>query len=759
MASSKGSSRGRFSLNEAILFGCVIGLIGVILSATPFGRNLEQNYGLSFLFGIRGPLQPPDGAVIIGIDTQATAPDVSENPEQTTGEWDRRFLADLIVILADLDVSVIAVDLFLSKQHEDAEDEALQRAIKSADRVILYQELAKNKELQDVIVEPLTRFRNEAAGLGSFVLPSIPERADYFWPFFHIDQEANTGIEETPGEGTTPLAYESPSLPLAALHLQVKRATDPRIWESLLPNPEPDNKYLMHNADQFLATIGELRTRTRQHELLQFYLQSTFPDSSNETNNALYSLITSYSWPSIRHINFYGPAATIPTINSTELMRSAGTTEMEDFKWLKDKVVFLGYVPDSPDKQVGRYLTNFIGEDRLDLSSVEIAATAYLNLRHREWIRPSVPLYRTLLVLVFGFVVGFTTLKFHPTISITTVFALSTLTLATVWWKFGANQLWLPVVIPLGILLPGAVSIGLLWQFLRTRRERNLYRKGLRLYVPRQAVEKMEAEGDFQAESELTYCTCLFADIAEFTPLSEAMSPLELAQFSTEYFTPLNTCIQNNSGDVLSTVGDEILAVWTASDAVKAPRILACDTSLQMLDSISEFNNAHQQHSIFTRFGIHAGWLVIGNIGGGGHANYSIIGDVANSAKRIEELNKILGTQVLVTGEVIDGLDKFLSRRVGSFFVKGKSQPLEVYELCCIKQQASEMRLEQYAEFAVALDEFVSGNYQTSKRLFSIYRENNEHDGPTEYYLDLLGNPQNLEESVDNAGGIHLTAS
>ncbi len=751
------NSKGRFSLIEAMLFGCAIGLVGVILSATPLGRNLEQNVGLSLLFGMRGTLPPPDGAAIISIDTQATASGEGETPRETTGEWDRRILADLIDALVDLDVSVIAVDLFLSKQHEDAEDERLQRSIKSAGRVILYQELEKNNKYQDVIVEPLTRFRNEVAGLGSFVLPTIPARADYFWPFFSINQEAEPAIEGNTGDGSTPLAYESPSLPLAALHLQVNRATDPRIWESLLLKSEPGDGNLGHEADRFLATIRELRARTRQHELLQFYLQSTFPDSGNEMNDALYSLILSYSWPSIRYINFYGPAATVPTIDSMDLIRSAGTNTMEYFRWLRDKVVFVGYVPDSPDKQVGRYLTTFIGEDRLDLSSVEIAATAYLNLRHREWIRPAVPLSRTLLVLFFGFLVGFTTLKFRPTISITAVFTLSTLTLATVLWKFGANQLWLPVIIPLGIQLPAAVTIGLLWQFLRTRRERNLYRQGLRLYVPRQAVEKMEAQGEFADESELTYCTCLFADIAEFTPMSEAMSPLELARFSTEYFTPLNTCIENNSGDVLATVGDEILAVWTAGDAAKAPRILACDASLQMVDAISEFNNTHQEHSIFTRFGLHAGWLVIGNIGGGGHASYSIIGDVANSAKRIEDLNKILGTQILVTGEVIDGLDKFHSRRVGSFFVKGKSQPLEVYELCCIKQQASKRLLEHNAEFTVALDEFVSGNYESSKRLFSVYRKNVEHDGPAEYYLELLGNPQKVEECVDSAGNIHLT--
>jgi adenylate cyclase len=756
MVSSEASSRGRFSLIEAMLFGCAIGLAGVIMTATPLGRSLEQDFGLSLLFGMRGPLPHPGGAVIIGIDTQVTVSDETKNPEDTTGQWDRRILANLIDVLVDLDVSVIAVDLFFSKQHEDAEDERLQRAIKNADRVVLYQELKKNNELKDVIVEPLTRFRKEASGLGSFVLPSIPERADYFWPFFHIEQETDIGAEGNTGDGSTPLAYESPSLPLAALHLQVKRATDPRIWESLLPRTELENENSVHEADHFLATIGELRARTRQHELLQFYLQSTFPDSSNEMSNALYNLIMSYSWPSIRHINFYGPAATIPTINSTELIRSAESNSMEHFKWLRDKVVFVGYVPDSPDKQVGRYLTNFIGEDRLDLSSVEIAATAYLNLRHRQWIRPTVPLYRTLLVFLFGFVVAFTTLKFRPTISITAVFTLSTLTLTTILWKFGADQLWLPVIIPIGLQLPAAVTIGLLWQFLRTRQERNLYRQGLRLYVPRQAVENIEAKGDFSSEPELTYCTCLFADIAEFTPLSEGMSALQLAQFSTEYFTPLNTCIQNNSGDVLSTVGDEILAVWTASDATKAPRILACDASLQMLDTIREFNNKHQEHSIFTRFGIHTGWLVIGNIGGGGHASYSIVGDVVNSAKRIEELNKNLNTQFLVTGEVIDGLDKFHSRRVGSFFVKGKSQPLEAYELCCIKQQASERQLERYAKFSVALEEFVSGNYQTSQKLFNIYRENFEHNGPAEFYLELLSNPQKMEEMVDSDGSIHL---
>jgi adenylate cyclase len=729
-----------------LLLGLTIGLFGIILSTTPYGRNLEQSQGLKFLFGLRGPIVPPDGATVIGVNTQMSA---------TQGQgWDRRLLAELIDILVELDAPVIAINLFLSEQHEEAEDMRLQQAIKDSGRVILLQKAVEG-EAPGVTIEPLQRFRNQAEAVGLFVVPEIPSSVDYFWPFLPV-LTTPVGINGAKFlDETTHPSIESPSLPLAALHLQLQGVVASDVWNSLLLNTKPGGSEVVHQADHFISTVREVRATVRKNKALQTYLHSAFSDLDDPINNALFSLVTAYAWPGIRYINYYGPRATVPTIPSAVLIKAARAGDLEDYRWLQNQVVFIGYVPSSTGSQKGRHLTTFVQGTR-DLSGVEIATTAYLNLRYREWIKPVVPLYRTLLIFLFGFTIGFLTLSFRPTMAIVSVIALSVVILGFNLWHFGVNQLWMPIVIPFAIQLPVSIFIGVLWQYLRTRKDRNLYRQGMHLYVPKNAIAAMVEKGGLPTESELTYCACLFADIAEFTTLCEKMNPVELAQFSNDYFTPLCNCVLNNSGDVLSSAGDEVLAVWSADEARKAPRMLACDTSLQMLGKITEFNEAHPQHCIFTRFGIHVGWLAMGNIGGGGHISYNVVGDAVNAAKRIEGLNKLLGTQILVTGEVVEGLDKFLTRPVGSFIVKGKALPLEVCELCCLKENAGKGMLQLHADFASAMSNFITGNYEAAYDSFLLCRNRSGDDGPTTFYLDLLSKPKKLRKMVGSEGKIHL---
>ena len=75
------------------------------------------------------------------------------------------------------------------------------------------------------------------------------------------------------------------------------------------------------------------------------------------------------------------------------------------------------------------------------------------------------------------------------------------------------------------------------------------------------------------------------------------------------------------------------------------------------------------------------GWFYVGHAGGGGHFVYSIVGDCANTASRLEGLNKYLGTQIIASGEVVAGLDEFVYRPLGLFQLKGKDTASTVFEI------------------------------------------------------------------------------
>ena len=91
-----------------------------------------------------------------------------------------------------------------------------------------------------------------------------------------------------------------------------------------------------------------------------------------------------------------------------------------------------------------------------------------------------------------------------------------------------------------------------------------------------------------------------------------------------------------------------------------------------------------------TRIGLHSGQMVLGHVGAMDHYEYRAVGDIVNTAARIERLNKLFRTRMLASDDLLFGLDDFLTRRLGTFLLAGKSKPLVIHELICRQDEATE---------------------------------------------------------------------
>ena len=125
-----------------------------------------------------------------------------------------------------------------------------------------------------------------------------------------------------------------------------------------------------------------------------------------------------------------------------------------------------------------------------------------------------------------------------------------------------------------------------------------------------------------------------------------------------------------------------------------------------------------------TRIGLHAGPMLLGNIGAIDHYEYRAVGDIVNTASRMDGLNKFLGTQILVSAEVLQQLDGFLTRELGTFLLAGKSKPLVVHELLCPLGESTPQQRSLCSLFAEALGAYraqawdrPSSNFPSSTRL------------------------------------------
>lgn len=178
--------------------------------------------------------------------------------------------------------------------------------------------------------------------------------------------------------------------------------------------------------------------------------------------------------------------------------------------------------------------------------------------------------------------------------------------------------------------------------------------------------------------------TVMFTDIESFSLLSERMEPEILTDRLSRYFDVLGTAISANKGMIDKYIGDSIMAFWNAPEPDPEHVANACRAALQAAaagNRLREKWAARGRPTFRTRFGLHTGRAVVGNVGARERINYTLVGPVANQASRMEGLNKVYGTEILASGEVVQlTADRFLWRHIDRIVAAGTTEAHEIYE-------------------------------------------------------------------------------
>jgi adenylate cyclase len=179
--------------------------------------------------------------------------------------------------------------------------------------------------------------------------------------------------------------------------------------------------------------------------------------------------------------------------------------------------------------------------------------------------------------------------------------------------------------------------------------------------------------------------TALFTDVRGFTTIAESADPDVLMQQTSRYFTALTEVIISQGGTVDKFIGDAVMAFWNAPHPQSDHCERACRAALQAKAANEAINRQFEREGLppfFTRFGIHVGEAVVGNLGSSERMNYTALGNVVNLAARLEGLNKQYDTQILVSDAVYERVKRsFRCRFVDSVVAKGMAAQTKVYEL------------------------------------------------------------------------------
>jgi len=227
----------------------------------------------------------------------------------------------------------------------------------------------------------------------------------------------------------------------------------------------------------------------------------------------------------------------------------------------------------------------------------------------------------------------------------------------------------------------------------------------------------------------------LFLDVADFTTLSENYPPEVLIQIINRFLGTMAEIVMRNEGMIDKFIGDAVMAAWGAPLQQPDHALRACRAALEMEVAMVDIAAREEQLTgarLQARIGINSGEMLAGNVGGTRRFDYSVYGNEVNTASRIEGVNKLYGTHLMIgenTARVV--ADQFVLREVDRVLLKGKHVPIDIFELQAPVTTRDDERERCNALYAKALENYRQQQWHEALQLFQQAAEAWPGDGPS----------------------------
>jgi adenylate cyclase len=446
------------------------------------------------------------------------------------------------------------------------------------------------------------------------------------------------------------------------------------------------------------------------------------------------------SAPNAMTLNFDGGSDEIPTYSFADLHACLDKGDKEFFRRnFEGRVVLLGSKLNFEDDKMTskRFATAPAGrpaercalpagmaapDARTSIDGVYIHATAVNNLLQREAIAELAPVPRWLVVTAGSAAATLAAFLLTP------AGAALTFLLLALTWAAGAtlaftNALAPPLLEPLVAGLVALVATTSFRLFVSDKDKRFL-RRAFELYLAPAVIEKMLTSSSPPAlGGEMREVTVFFSDIAGYSSFAEKMKPTELVFLMNQYLSTMTDIIEAHGGFVDKYIGDAIVAMFGApaegtdhaAQAVRAA--LACFAELENLNRAAAASNGPK---LAHRIGLNSGLALVGNIGSRRRFNYTVMGDSVNLASRLEGANKYFGTSILASESTMALTGAaFVWREVDAIRVKGRVEPVRVYEPLANAGQQSAEQLSHAASYSEGLTRWRQRDFVGAAQLFA----------------------------------------
>ncbi|MBU1696903.1 MAG: CHASE2 domain-containing protein, partial [Proteobacteria bacterium] len=275
-------------------------------------------------------------------------------------------------------------------------------------------------------------------------------------------------------------------------------------------------------------------------------------------------------------------------------------------------------------------------------------------------------------------------------------------------------------------------------EFRKSHKERKFIKQAFSNYVSSDIVKLIiDNPSALALGGEKKEITVMFVDINGFTTVSEALEPEQLVSVLNNYFSGITNVVLENKGTLDKYIGDAVMAFFGAPIHFDDHAQKACATAITLNSKLNNPENESNPELVFKgiTLGINSGQMVVGNIGSEERFDYTVIGDAVNLASRVEALNKVYKTNIIIGENTKKQLDSnsFLTRELDFVKVKGKHQAISIYELL---ENTEEHRKKIVTPFARGLEAYRNKNWKLAEEIFCSIQINGLPDGPSSVFQD-----------------------
>lgn len=300
-------------------------------------------------------------------------------------------------------------------------------------------------------------------------------------------------------------------------------------------------------------------------------------------------------------------------------------------------------------------------------------------------------------------------------------------------YQFAENHLIMTMAAPLG----AAFSMGFaatLWQLVVEEKQKGRIKNMFGTYLAPELVNRMiESETDPQLGGHEEVITAYFSDIQSFSTFSELMPASQLVELMNEYLTVCTDIVQEEGGTLDKYIGDAVVAIFGAPVPLPDHAFRACVATQRAQLAIEGLRQKWRGeegkwptvvHALRARLGLNTGSAIIGNMGSRTRFSYTMMGDNVNLAARMESGAKSLGVYTMVTESTkVDcekhGGDRVVFRYLDRIVVKGRSQPVPVFEVVGLRENVTPQTFECLAIYAQGIERYLAQDWDGAVQCFA----------------------------------------